>query len=62
MQHFFHPFAQRKRLDILPVSAITPITSYFTVHKEEVTAKTSWFLKTSPQYEIIGNVLNIFVQ
>lgn len=32
------------------------------VHKEEITVKTSWFLKTNPEYEITGNVLNICVQ
>ena len=59
---FFPPFAQRKRLGKLTISAITPITSYFTVHKGERTVKISWVLKTSPEYEITGNVLNIFVQ
>lgn len=58
----FSPFAQRKGLGTLTISAVTPITSYFTVHKEEITVETSWFLKSSPEYEITGNVLNICVQ
>lgn len=52
----FSPFAQRKGLGTLTISAVTPITSYFTVHKEEITVETSWFLKSSPEYEITGNV------
>lgn len=58
----FSPFAQRKGLGTRSISAVTPITSYFTVHKEEITVETSSFLKTSPEYEITGNVLNICVQ
>lgn len=58
----FSPFAQRKGLGTLSISAVTPITSYFTVHKEEITVEISSFLKTSPEYEITGNVLNICVQ
>lgn len=58
----FSPFAQRKGLGTYTISAVTPITSYFMVHKEEITVKTSWFLKTNPEYEITGNVLNICVQ
>lgn len=59
---FFPYFAQRKRLGTLTISAVTPTASYFTVHIEGITVKTSWFLKTSPKDEITGNVLDIFVQ
>lgn len=40
-QYLFPPFAQRKRLGTLTISAVTPIASYFAAHIEGITVKTS---------------------
>lgn len=54
---YIYIFNQR-RFGTLTISVIAPRSSYFTVQREEITVKTSWFLK----YEITGYVLNISVQ
>ena len=58
---YIYIFDQR-RFGRFTNSVITPRSSYFTVQREEITVKASWFLKTGPEYEITGNVLNISVQ